>query len=226
MRLPRSLKFSASSKIVYDKIMDLTSVFYLLALLFSVVIHEVAHGSVANTLGDPTAKYSGRLTLNPVAHLDPIGSIVVPLMLLFFTQGQGPIIGWAKPVPVNAANLRNPRWDSAKVAVAGVAMNFSLAVIFGMILRFVPLPPQLAFFFNLIVIVNLLLGVFNMVPVPPLDGSRLLMAVISDRFWKIKLLMESYGLIILVLFVFFGFPFIGPMMTLLYKLIVGSGVGG
>lgn len=195
--------------------------FPLLVLLFSAVVHEVAHGSVALTFGDPTAKESGRLTLNPLSHLDPVGSFLVPLFLLFLTQGQGPIFGWAKPVPVNPYNLRNPRWDMAKVAAAGAASNFAIAIVFGLALRFLSLPAALVPLFSIIVILNLLLAIFNLVPIPPLDGSKVFLAMLPERFWQFKVLLEQYGIALLLLFLFFGIQFIFPLIVHLYLLIVG-----
>lgn len=197
--------------------------FSLLVLLFSAVIHEVSHGSVALLLGDPTAKESGRLTLNPLPHLDPVGSVLVPFFLLFLTQGRGPIFGWAKPVPVNPYNLRNPRWDMAKVAFAGAGANFALAFVFGMALRFLMLPQNLVALFSIVVLLNLLLGIFNLVPIPPLDGSKALFAIIPNRFWQFRALLEQYGMFLLLFFLFFGgIQLIWPLIFWAYSLIAGS----
>lgn len=196
--------------------------FYLVILIFSVVIHEVSHGYVALMYGDPTAKYAGRLTLNPLPHLDPIGSFLVPVFLLFITGGQGPVFGWARPVPVNPYNLRNPRWDEAKVAAAGVVANFTLAIIFGLALRFLAVPEGMALLFSDIVLLNLLLGIFNLVPIPPLDGSKLLFAFIPDSFWQFKVFLEQYGPLILLFFIFFGLRLIFPLIFFVYYFIVGA----
>src|SRR5258708_30196607 len=107
------------------------TIFSLIILLFSVIIHELAHGGVAFSLGDPTAKYQGRLTLNPIKHLDPFGSVILPLLMLLVTGGQGPVFGWAKPVPINPYNFRDQKWGSLKVAIAGPLSNFFLAIFFG-----------------------------------------------------------------------------------------------
>ena len=112
-------------------------IFLIVILLFSVVIHEVSHGVVANYLGDPTAKYAGRLTLNPLKHIDPIGSILVPLFLVIIRSPF--LIGWAKPVPINPYNFRDQKYGSAKVALAGPASNLAIAIFFGLMLRFVPI---------------------------------------------------------------------------------------
>lgn len=200
-------------------------IFLLIVLLFSVVIHEVSHGYVALMNGDPTAKYSGRLTLNPISHLDPVGSFLVPTFLLILTKGQGPIFGWAKPVPINPYNLRNPRWDMAKVAVAGAGANFTIAVIFGLILRFLSIPAALFDLFSSIVLLNLLLGTFNLVPIPPLDGSKLLFAFIPDRFSQFKVLLEQYGMFMVIFFIFFGLWLIFPIAHFLYSVLIGQPIG-
>lgn len=200
--------------------MELT-VFYLIILLFSVVLHEVSHGSVANLLGDPTAKYAGRLSLNPIKHLDPIGSVILPILLLIFTQGRGPIFGWAKPVPVNPFNFKNLRWDNAKVALAGPAANIFLALTFGLMLRFVPLPQPLFLLFSIIVILNLLLALFNLLPIPPLDGSHLLFSLLPERWANFKLFLQQYGLFLLILFIFFGLRWVFWGTMILYYLITG-----
>lgn len=199
-------------------------IFYLAVLIFSVVIHEVSHGSAALMLGDSTAKNANRLTLNPLPHLDFMGSFLMPIFLLILTQGQGPIFGWAKPVPVNPYNLRNPRWDMAKVAMAGAGANFALAIAFGLALRLAPIPAQLAVLFSGIVTLNLLLGIFNLAPIPPLDGSKVLFAFIPDRFFNFKLFLERYGPMFLIFFIFFfGFiRIIFPIVSLAYYIIVGQ----
>ena len=182
----------------------LITIFTLLILLFSIVIHEVAHGSVALAQGDPTAKYAGRLTLNPLKHLDPIGSVILPLTLLIITMGQGPIFGWAKPVPVNPALFRDKKWGELKVSIAGVVVNFLIAIIFGLIIRFIPLPEILAVLFSIICIYNILWGLFNLVPIPPLDGSHILFSFLPYQFSRFKIALSQYGFFILIAFIFLG----------------------
>lgn len=182
--------------------MTIIIIFSLIVLLFSVVIHEVAHGSVAYYLGDPTAKYAGRLTLNPLKHLDPFGSVILPLLLLII---RSPILfGYAKPVPINPYNFRDQKWGSLKVAIAGPAANFSIAIIFGLSIRFLNLPEQLASFFLLITFYNILLGLFNLVPIPPLDGSWILFTFLPERWSNAKIFLQRYGFFILILFFFLG----------------------
>jgi len=194
-------------------------------LLISVVIHEVSHGAMAYKLGDLTAKYAGRLTLNPIKHLDLWGSFLIPLFLL--AVGSSVLFGWAKPVPYNPHNLKNQRWGPAQVAVAGPASNLFIALIFGLGLRFIPWGVS-AFAYNLIqvfgiiVLLNLLLAVFNLLPIPPLDGSKILFAVLPYRFDHIRATLERYGFFILIFFIFFLFRFIIPIVIWLFELIVGK----
>ncbi len=207
-------------------------IFYIAILLFSVVIHEVSHGAVANLLGDPTAKLKGRLTLNPIPHIDPFGTIILPMLLMIPALfGASTILfGWAKPVPYNPYNLSNPRWGSALVGIAGPASNFILALVFGLSLRFIavdsvdsPLFP-IALIFGIIVYLNLLLGMFNLLPIPPLDGSKILFAL-PNVSAEIQQLLTRYGFFLLILFIFFGFQFILPVITSTFQLITGYSVG-
>ncbi len=201
-------------------------IFQLAVLLMSVVIHEVSHGIVALWQGDPTAKMMGRLTLNPIKHLDIWGSIAVPLMLFVFSGGNF-LFGWAKPVPYNPYNLRNQKWGAAMVGAAGPISNFLLATVFGIALRFFPGTSDLPFVQNLfqlfiiIVMLNILLGVFNLVPIPPLDGSKLLFSVLPPHMSHIKITLERYGFIILLFFIFFAFQFIFPVVNAVFRLITG-----
>jgi Zn-dependent protease len=201
------------------------TIFSLIVLLFSVIIHELAHGYVAFSLGDPTAKYEGRLTLNPLKHLDPFGSIILPLLLLLATGGQGPIFGWAKPVPINPYNFKDQKWGTLKVSIAGPATNFAIAIIFGLFIRFLNFP-QIAPFIQLLGIVvfyNFLWGIFNLIPIPPLDGSWILFRLTPQNWEKGKLFLQQYGLFILVFFIFFGgLTGLGILAQLLYSLITGA----
>lgn len=203
--------------------MDATiTIFSLLVLLFSVVLHEVSHGTAAYYLGDPTAKEAGRLTLNPLGHLDPFGSVILPLLLLLFTAGKGPVLGWAKPVPINPYHFKNPKWDNAKVALAGPGSNLVLALFFGLAIRVLPLPFSLALAFTIIVLINLLLAIFNLIPIPPLDGSHLLFSFLPEKAQNIKVFLLQYGMVFLVLFIFFGINLVFYLVSFLYFLITGQ----
>ena len=198
--------------------------FLILILIFSIVVHEVSHGAMANYLGDPTAKYAGRLTLNPIKHLDPIGSVILPIFLILMAKftGGGIIFGWAKPVPINPYNFRDQKYGSAKVALAGPGSNLAIALFFGLILRFFPdvsAIPGLPLMFSYIVYINILLAVFNLLPVPPLDGSKLLFAVLPSSMDSVKEFLQRYGMFILIGLVFFG----GVFLSLVYGTLI-SGV--
>lgn len=205
---------------------------YIVILIFSVIVHEVSHGAVANMLGDPTARLMGRLTLNPLPHIDPIGSVVVPLLLMLPVLFGGPafIFGWAKPVPYNPHNLRYRRWGGAIVAAAGPLSNITLALVFGLALRFMPAitSPALSGMvavFAIIVFLNLLLAIFNLVPIPPLDGSKFLFALFPNIPYQTRAFLEKNGFIILLLFIFFGFRLIFPLIGLTFSLITGMSFG-
>src|SRR3990167_4696058 len=187
---------------------DIILIFQLIILIFSVMIHEIAHGSVAYSLGDPTAKNEGRLTLNPLKHIDVFGSIILPLLLLvssFVLGGGGIIFGWAKPVPINPYNFKDRKWGSLKVAIAGPATNFGVAIFFGLMIRFLNLPVQTNFFqfISIIVIYNFSLGIFNLLPIPPLDGSHILFSILQVRSQKVVMFFQQYGLLILIFVLFF-----------------------
>lgn len=204
--------------------MILLTIFSLIVLLFSVIIHEIAHGFVALLLGDTTAKREGRLTLNPIKHLDPIGSVVVPLLLLLMNSGI--VFGWAKPVPINPYNFKDQKYGQAKVALAGPAVNFLIAIIFGIIIRFIPEQANLFYqnlltTFGFIIWINLLLGVFNLVPIPPLDGSHILFTFLPNSSQRIKIFFNRYGLFFLLVFIFYLFPLIVPIISFLFRLITG-----
>tara|TARA_Y100000310_G_C20578354_1_gene761652 strand:+ start:692 stop:1318 length:627 start_codon:yes stop_codon:yes gene_type:complete len=201
-------------------------VFSIVILIFSVIIHEVAHGAVAYSLGDNTAKYAGRLTLNPLKHLDPVGSVLVPVLLVIMSQisGGGIIFGWAKPVPINPFNFKDKKWGSMKVALAGPLSNLSLALIFGLILRFVPaavIPFGVGLMFSYIVYINILLAIFNLMPIPPLDGSHVLFSLLPRGFEKTKVFLYQYGFIILLFVLFFLFNWVIYIINFIFTLITG-----
>ncbi len=194
-------------------------IFNLAVLIFSIVIHEVSHGLVAYKLGDPTAKQAGRLSLNPIKHLEFTGSFLVPLVSYLFG---GFIFGWAKPVPYNPYNLKNQKWGPAMVALAGPASNFIVALIFGLSLRFSgSLPLSAGLGLSLISYINLMLGVFNLMPVPPLDGSKILAPFLPYKYENWLLNLERYGLFLVFIFIMFLFPLIAQIIPPLFRLITG-----
>lgn len=205
-------------------------IFQLLVLIFSVVIHELSHGYVAEHLGDPTARLAGRLTLNPLKHLDPFGSFILPAALWFLTAGQM-VFGWAKPMPYNPHNLKDPLAGGGKIAAAGPTSNFLVAVIFGTIFRIFSaaalMTPFLSILFSIIIYINILLGVFNLVPIPPLDGSKVLFALLPKNESSLRFMagLERQGMILVLLFIFFGFNLILPIIDTLFRLVTGAPFG-
>jgi len=207
------------------------TIFFLIVLLFSVIIHELAHGYTAFSLGDPTAKYAGRLTINPLKHLDLFGSIILPLVFLLFSflpGGQPIIFGWAKPVPVNPYNFRDKRWGGLKVALSGPASNFGIAIVFGLFIRIIDITGTLGLFlplaqlFGVIIYLNILLGIFNLVPLPPLDGSWVLFSFFPHRAQRIRIFLQQYGLLILIsVLLFGGFEWLYVIINWIFSLITG-----
>ena len=194
-------------------------IFIIAILILSVIIHEVAHGAVANYLGDPTAKYAGRLTLNPIKHIDPVGSILIPLFLILMNSGV--IFGWAKPVPVNPYNFKDQKYGSAKVSFAGPLSNFLLALIFGLIIRFLPLSSNMVFIFGFIVYINLVLCFFNLIPIPPLDGSHILFTFLPYSMEHIKVFLSQYGFFILLFLIFFFLTPLFIFISFIFSIITG-----
>ncbi len=200
----------------------MTVILSLIILIMSVVIHEVSHGFAAERLGDPTARLAGRLTLNPLKHLDPIGSFVVPILTWF---SGGFVFGWAKPVPYNPYNLQKGRWSEAFVAIAGPLSNLLIAFVFGLCLRFgITLFPQAVLaVFVLIIIVNIGLALFNLIPIPPLDGSKILFALLPPHLYHVRESLERYGFVAVLIFILLlsKFNIIEPVVSFLFKFITG-----
>lgn len=191
---------------------------FIVVLIISIILHEVAHGYAADKLGDPTARLQGRLSLNPLVHLDWIGSVFLPALLII--SGAPFIFGWAKPVPFNPYNFKNPRWGSVIVALAGPLTNILLAIIGSLILFLIPFGVEGTLFFTSFIIINIVLAVFNLLPIPPLDGHHVLFALISDRFIALKETLRRYSLIILILFLIYGWHLISPIILSLSYLLI------
>lgn len=197
------------------------SIFLIIVLIFSAIIHEYMHGWMADRLGDTTARDAGRLTLNPIPHIDPIGSILVPLIMVMSNMGF--IFGWAKPVPFNPLRLKDQKYGIAKVAAAGPLGNLIIAVFLGLFIRLVPgLDINIIIFLGIAVYINLILMVFNLVPIPPLDGSKILLVFLPRDLQEKMLGLEKYGMIIVILFIMIGFQVIIPIISFLLQIIVGN----
>jgi Zn-dependent protease len=197
-----------------------------LPVLFAITVHEVAHGWVAKQFGDRTAMMLGRLTLNPIKHIDPIGTLLVPGIMLLFG---GVVFGWAKPVPVTWQNLHNPKRDMAIVALAGPLANLLMALLWVMVMKIsLALPPSMAMVVRPLlymggagIMINLVLMILNLIPIPPLDGSRIVSSFLPDKVsWRYNQL-EQYGLLILLVLLASGLlsSIIGPPLNLMQSMI-------
>jgi len=170
-------------------------------LLFSVIVHEVAHGYVALLNGDPTARMLGRITLNPIPHIDPVGTILLPLLLYIANL---PIIGMAKPVPVNPLNYRNYRWGEFAVSAAGPVSNLVLAAVFALVLRLGIQNPGLLAMAQIGVSINILLALFNLIPIPPLDGSHILAILLPRELARLYAYLQPVGFILILILFYTG----------------------
>lgn len=223
-------------------------IFYIIILLYSVIIHEVSHGIVALWLGDPTAKYAGRLTANPLKHIDPVYTLAMPVIMLIVTGGRF-AFGAAKPVPYNPYNLKNQKWGPALVALAGPMSNIILAVTAAVLAKFIVIPMAAkidiisnfnnwgmvstalsgsinSIFYELLVMIifwNALLAFFNLIPIPPLDGSKLLFAILDVRIETIAIL-EQFGFIILIAFIIFFSGPLGAFLDFILNLFLGISI--
>ena len=221
---PSRVGCEAGDAKVFSRIMQIDVLFSILILLLSVVIHEVSHGYAALALGDSTAKYQGRLTLNPLKHIDLFGSIILPLLLVITKAGF--VFGWAKPVPFNPYNLRNQRYGEALVAIAGPVSNIVVALFFGLLLRFgIPFgwyPVSFVEIASGVVFINLVLAGFNLVPLPPLDGSKVLFALAPQHLvLRYRKGFEQYGMIFSIIFIVYGWEYFLPLVVRSFAIITG-----
>jgi Zn-dependent protease len=188
----------------------------------SVIIHELSHGYTAELLGDPTPRLQGRLTLNPLKHLDFFGSFVVPIL----TTMAGFTFGWAKPVEWNPYNVRNKRWGEFLISLAGPASNILIALVFGLIIRFYhdSLSSSFIYIATYIVIINIVLPVFNLIPLPPLDGSKLLFSFLPIRWYFIRKILETYSILFFLIVAIFLWQYIEPIIPIIFRFITGVGI--
>ena len=204
--------------------MQISFIFQIFVLVLSVVIHEISHGFAALYFGDKTAEYEGRLTLNPIKHIDIFGSIILPIFLYIINAGF--MIGWAKPVPYNPYNLRNRKIAEPLVAFAGPLSNIFVALVFGIFIRILAtdgvISSPLVLLFSFVVLVNISLSIFNLVPIPPLDGSKILFSIIpmKSRF-VFSAFAHKYGLLLIIFIVAFLPDFIMPIISWFFTLITG-----
>lgn len=188
-------------------------------LLYAIILHELMHGLVAYKLGDPTAKYEGRLTLNPFPHIDPFGTVFLPFLTFFLT---GFIFGYAKPVPYNPYNLKNPSRDSILIALAGPLTNIVLALLFSLTYKILFTLQPLLFFslkniFIFAIRINLLLAFFNLLPIPPLDGSKLLLIRMSFEIYRY---LEVYGFFLIFIFIWLFFPYLNSLINYFLNFLI------
>lgn len=198
----------------------LIRIFFFLVIIPSAIFHEYMHGWVADRLGDPTARYAGRLTLNPLVHIDPWGTIIMPLVLLVISGGSF-LFAYAKPVPYNPYNLRDQKYGPLLIAIAGPGSNFFLAAIFGILFQLLPVGTMTPFLLTIIA-ANIGLGVFNLVPIPPLDGSKVLFAFLPDSLYRLRATLEQYGFIILIVFILMFAQILSPIINVIFSLFTGG----
>lgn len=207
-------------------------IYKIISFLFAITVHEAAHGLAAYKLGDPTAKLDKRISLNPVRHIDLYGTVLVPLFLIFI--GSPFIFGWAKPVIFDPYNLKNPRRDSAIISLAGPLTNIISAIIISVIFRFLFDPfSSIAFIYPLfqyLILINLVLGIFNLIPVHPLDGGKILVGFLPrENALEVDRFLKRYGLLILIFMIFPSFKgvspfsaFMSPVINFLLNLLIPS----
>ncbi|MEK7184517.1 MAG: site-2 protease family protein [Patescibacteria group bacterium] len=197
----------------------ITFIFSLIILIMSVVIHELSHGYTADALGDPTPSIQGRLTLNPLKHLDFFGSFIVPVV----TSMAGFTFGWAKPIEWNPYNIKNKRLGELLISLAGPLSNFLIALVFAIVIRIFGDMLSVSFMkiSYYVIVINIALAVFNMVPIPPLDGSKVFFSLLPSKLFYIREFLERYSIVFFLIVIFFLWRFIEPIIPYIFKIIVG-----
>lgn len=202
------------------------SIFYFLILIASIIVHEVAHGLMAEKEGDQTARALGRITLNPLKHIDIFGSIILPAILII--SNAGIVVGWAKPVPYNPRNFKNGRWSEAKVAVAGIIVNLCIAIFFGVLIRamiyFGYISAPVIDIASIVILLNVVLALFNSIPLAPLDGFRFLASVLPASTAPFMRQIEQFSLPLLIAFIVFGWKYIAPLAFGVFSLLSGINI--
>jgi len=201
---------------------DFTFIFQIFILIMSVVVHELSHGYTAELLGDPTPRLQGRLTLNPLKHLELFGSFIVPLL----TSMTGFTFGWAKPIEWNPYNVKNKRWGEVLISIAGPGSNLLIATVFGLIIRNFGDTLSVSFvqISAYVIFINIVLAVFNMIPIPPLDGSKVLFSILPPSMAHIRETLERYSIFFFLILVFFLWRFVEPIIPYIFKVITGVSI--
>lgn len=201
---------------------DFTFIFQIIILIMSVVVHELSHGYTAELLGDPTPRLQGRLTLNPLKHLEFFGSFIVPLL----TSLTGFTFGWAKPIEWNPYNVKNKRWGEVLISIAGPGSNLLIAIVFGLIIRNFGYTLSASFIqiSAYVIFINIVLAVFNMIPIPPLDGSKVLFSLLPPNMSHIRETLERYSIFFFLILIFFLWRFVEPVIPYIFKIVTGISI--
>ena len=198
---------------------DSIFIFQIIILIMSVVIHELSHGYMAELLGDPTPRLQGRLTLNPLKHLELFGSFLVPVL----TSLTGFTFGWAKPIEWNPYNVKNKRIGEILISIAGPGSNLLIAIVFGLVVRIFgnELPMSFIQISVYVILINIVLAVFNMIPLPPLDGSKVLFSLLPPSMNNVRVTLERYSIFFFLILIFVLWRFVEPIIPYIFKVITG-----
>lgn len=197
----------------------ITTIITLVILIMSIVLHELSHGYVAELLGDPTPRLQGRLTINPIRHMELFGSVIVPIL----TSLVGFTFGWAKPIQWNPYNIKNRRVGEFLISLAGPSANIFIALVFGLVIRSGTASVAFAAIASYIVMINIMLAVFNLIPIPPLDGSKILFSLLPPRLANVRQGFEKYSLVLILVLIVFLWRFVEPIVPFLFRIFTGVG---